>query len=146
MILGNPSHPVQVPRGSVKGFPIFGILSVAFPLLGIPLAYLTGMVVSMPTDGSGEPDSIGAFCAFAAILDVVILLSFISAIVALARTERWLILSLMGLILSFAPLVWFSPHDFFITLVFLMFPCALPALGVIVYYQRRKKRHETPVV
>ena len=38
-----------------------------------------------------------------------------------------------------------SPHDFFITLVFLMLLCVLPALGVVVYYQRKKKRDETPV-
>jgi DMSO reductase anchor subunit len=35
-----------------------------------------------------------------------------------------------------------SPHDFFITLVFLMLLCVLPALCVVVYYQRKKKRDE----
>lgn len=38
-----------------------------------------------------------------------------------------------------------SPYDFFVTLVFLMLLCVLPALCVVVYYQRKKKRDETPV-
>jgi hypothetical protein len=38
-----------------------------------------------------------------------------------------------------------SPQDFFVMLVFLMLLCVLPALGVVVYYQRRKKRDERPV-
>ena len=107
MILGYPSVPVQMPDSSVKGIPVFGILSLGFLLLGIPFAYFIGMVVSTPTDGSGQPNSIGAFCAFATFAGLVILSSFISAIVALARRERFLILSLMGLILSCAPIIWF---------------------------------------
>ena len=38
-----------------------------------------------------------------------------------------------------------SPQDFVVMLVFLMLLCVLPALGVVVYYQRRKKRDERPV-
>jgi hypothetical protein len=38
-----------------------------------------------------------------------------------------------------------SPYDFFVMLVFLMLLCVLPALCVVVHYQRKKKRDETPV-
>jgi hypothetical protein len=37
-----------------------------------------------------------------------------------------------------------SPQDFLVMLVFLMLMCVLPALGVVVYYQRRSKKDKTP--
>jgi hypothetical protein len=33
-----------------------------------------------------------------------------------------------------------SPYDFFVLLVFLMLLCVLPALCVVVHYQRKKKQ------
>ncbi len=38
-----------------------------------------------------------------------------------------------------------SPEDYFMMLVFIAAMCVLPALFVVVYYQRRSKRDEKPV-
>ncbi len=38
------------------------------------------------------------------------------------------------------------PEIWLVTLLFMAAMCVLPALCVVVYYQRRKKRDETPVV
>jgi hypothetical protein len=38
-----------------------------------------------------------------------------------------------------------SPHDFVVVLVVLMLLCVLPALGVVLYYQRKKNGDDTHV-
>jgi len=49
------------------------------------------------------------------------------------------------------PGMWWSrehkspPEIFVVMLLFMMAMCVLPALCVVVYYQKRKKRDETPV-
>ena len=51
----------------------------------------------------------------------------------------------------FEPDIWWShehkgsPEDFMVMLVFIATMCVLPALGVLVYYQRKSKKHETPL-
>ena len=109
MILGVPAHSTEKPVNvqPTERHPIFGILSIASPLLGIPIAYLIGMAVAVPTDGSGEPDNIGAICAFMSFSGLVILLGFVSAIVAFARRERLQILPVLGLVANIAPIAWF---------------------------------------
>src|SRR5579862_2776246 len=98
MILGVPANPIEMPGNiqPTKPYSIFGIISMAFPLLGIPAAYLIGSAYSVPTDGSGQPDSIGGFCMFMIFSELVIFLGFVSAVVALVRKERFLFLSLTG--------------------------------------------------
>jgi hypothetical protein len=108
MILGN--NPSQVSSNNTKlaeRQPVFGILSIALPVVGILIAYLIGMAVAMPTDASGEPDSIGAFCIFAELTCFAMLSGFVSAIVALSRKERLMIFPFLGMLASAAPIVWF---------------------------------------
>jgi O-antigen/teichoic acid export membrane protein len=51
----------------------------------------------------------------------------------------------------FEPDIWFTrehkndPSVWPVMLFFMVAMCVLPALGVVVYYQRRKKRDERPV-
>jgi hypothetical protein len=60
--------------------------------------------------------------------------------------------ALLAIVVTFMePDVWWShehkssPEDFVVMLVFLGVMCVLPALFVVGYYQRRRKRDETPV-
>lgn len=85
--------------------PIFGILSIAFPLLGIPVAYILGLAVSIPTDGTGQSDVWGAASAFAKLSCLAILAGFISASIALVRAERSRLLPLLGFMASAAPIL-----------------------------------------
>jgi hypothetical protein len=89
-----------------KRRPIFGVLSIAFPLAGIPISYLIGMAVAIP-DSSGEPDVWGAFAVFMMSAFFVIISGFVSAIVAFCRAERPMILPFLGLVANCAPIAWY---------------------------------------
>jgi hypothetical protein len=91
--------------------PVFGVFSLAFPLLGCPFAYLVGIIVSMPSDASGEPNNWGGLAVFMLFSGLVVLLGFISAIIALFRVERFLILPFLGLIASSAVVAFY--HFYF---------------------------------
>ena len=107
MILGVPTNRIEAPGEiqSTKRYPIFGILSIAFPLVGIPVAYWIGVAASVTSDGSGQTDGIGGSCAFIMFSVPTLLLGFTSAIVAFIRGEL-LLTSLLGLIANGAPIAW----------------------------------------
>lgn len=108
MILGVPANRIGMPGDiqPAKPYSIFGVISIAFPLLGIPVAHLIGAAYSVNTDGSGQIDYFGAFGIFMFFSVLVILSGSVSAIVALIRRERFLLLSLSGLVLNITPVVW----------------------------------------
>jgi hypothetical protein len=84
--------------------PFFGILSLAFPLLGIPLAYMLG------SSYSNEGEGMGRFVVFVGIGFLAVVAGFTSGLLGLARRERIPILSFAGLALNGLPAFWLLTH------------------------------------
>ena len=83
---------------NTKRPPIFGILSLLFPLIGIPLSYMS----TTPTqEGWGWN---GAMHLVIKVL-LAILCGVVCAFVGLARSEKWIVLSWLGLILNLSPII-----------------------------------------
>ena len=85
-----------------KRRPVCGICSVAFPLIGIALAYGVQLATSSYESGGGMVT--GFFMIM--ILAASFFLGLISAIVGLVRWERPIWFSLIGLCLNGSPLIW----------------------------------------
>jgi hypothetical protein len=98
---------VHLIYNQLKRLPVFGILSIVLPVSGISVAYLMEWPFPRRQDGSGEPNAIGAFCAFAELTCLALLSGFVSAIVALFRKDRLMILPFLGVLANAAPIVWF---------------------------------------
>jgi len=88
----------KLPRSS----PVFGMLSVVFPLLGVPFAYVYAHGPSSQAGWGME----GAVIVFG-IYSVSFLLGIISAIVGMVRLERFLVLPVIGFFLNGYPIFYF---------------------------------------
>jgi hypothetical protein len=78
--------------------PVFGVLSLVLPLVGAPLAYL----IAKPTEaGWGW----GGAMQLVVIISLVLLCGIVSAVIGLNRSEKYVGLSLLGLILNLLPIV-----------------------------------------
>jgi hypothetical protein len=82
-----------------KKRPAFGLLSLVFPLLGIPIAIL----ISKPASGSSLDSHWGYLSTFLWVAMPSISLGFISACVALIRSEPYRFLPWLGLVANIAP-------------------------------------------
>lgn len=82
-----------------KRWPIFGILSIAFPLFGVPLAFLLGVAANRSV--FQDPDNPEVWLGvgiFVQLSILAVLSGFISGIVALFRVERLKVLPLLALL------------------------------------------------
>ena len=82
--------------------PVFGILSLIFPLVGVPFAYIFAHGSSSEAGWGME----GAVIIFG-IYSVSFLLGIISAIVGMVRLERFIILPVIGFVLNALPVLYF---------------------------------------
>jgi hypothetical protein len=85
-----------------KRDPIFGVLSILFPLFGIPFAFLMANGQGAAGEGWGW---ISATLFFSVIS---IFLGFVSAIGSFCRSERYPILGFLGVVANIAPFLWFN--------------------------------------
>jgi hypothetical protein len=88
----------------VRRKPLFGVLSLILPLVGISLAYM----ISLSTSKGGE--GWGQLFVVVAIGGLSVLLGIISALVGLARAERLIFLSVLGLLFNGYHLLWLLTH------------------------------------
>jgi hypothetical protein len=84
--------------------PVFGMLSILFPLLGV----LCGVIQARFATGNGE--GWAEVSAFVHTFVVSILLGFITVVFSFLRLEKYRFLPVIGLILDVAPVVWFVFH------------------------------------
>ena len=82
--------------------PIFGVLSIVCPLIGIPFAF------SMAHNQGGAGEGWGAISALLFFSIGSIFFGFISAIVSLCRSEKYPFLALIGFVVNIAPILWFN--------------------------------------
>jgi len=85
-----------------RSWPIFGILSVIFPLIGIPIAYIHAHGPSSQ-EGWGMEGAAIIFCIYS----VSFLLGIISAIVGVIRMEKFILLPAIGFFLNGLPIYYF---------------------------------------
>ena len=83
-----------------KGTPTCGILSIAAPLIGVPIALGIGRNVQ------GESWGFGGVIVFIFLSLGALLVGLISALVGLHRGERVRFLSVLGLILNVGIFLW----------------------------------------
>lgn len=79
--------------------PVFGAFSVVLPLVGVPFAYF----VTRPSEAG---DGWGGAIQLVLIIGATLLSGFVSAVIGLARSEKYIGLSFLGLVLNLAPIVW----------------------------------------
>jgi hypothetical protein len=84
--------------------PVFGVLSLAFPLLGVPFAYFLGC------NTSNEGEGMGRFVVFVGGGFLCVVAGFTSALLGIARKERMLLLPFIGLIVNGLPAYWLLTH------------------------------------
>jgi len=80
--------------------PVYGILSIAAPLLGLALA-----IVSVRAIQASDTLGIGAFFCIVTIMPIAFLVGTVLAIVALRRRERFRALPVLGLVFNLGPLL-----------------------------------------
>ncbi len=80
--------------------PLFGALSIIFPALGIPYAYMI-MRAGQPDEGRWAPLITFVFFCYLALV-----LGLISVIAAYLRWEKYGVLPLIGFLLNAMPLLW----------------------------------------
>jgi hypothetical protein len=83
-----------------KRLSIFGMLSLLFPLVGIPVSY-------MNTTPMQEGWGWGGAMHLLMKITLMLLCGIVSACIGLSRSEKWIALSLFGLILNILPIMWF---------------------------------------
>jgi heme/copper-type cytochrome/quinol oxidase subunit 4 len=91
-------------KQSQKKPPVFGVLSLAFPLLGVPFAYFLGC------NTSSEGEGMGRFVVFVGVGFLAVVAGFTSALLGFARKERMPLLSLIGFIVNGLPAFWLLTH------------------------------------
>ncbi len=89
---------------SKKKLPVFGSLSIVFPVFGV----LIGFMMEHTVHGNGE--GWAEFVVFCHYFSVGVGLGFISALVSFIRRERFLFLPVVGIIINAAPVVfvWYN--------------------------------------
>ena len=91
---------------SHKKAPIFGVISLILPILGVPIAYLVLVVLSM----FFEVDSLVMFANFIIIAFFILIFGLVSAGIGLFRRESFLVFTLLGLLLNLCPIIWAFCH------------------------------------
>ncbi len=89
---------------SEKNTPVYGMLSIGIPVAGFLLGLLAiEVMASRGRDGWG----FGRFFVFLGIMLLASLSGSVCALLAFGRNEKYWILPILGIVLSFGPILWF---------------------------------------
>jgi hypothetical protein len=94
------SGTASAPKRQKRHAPLFGTLSIIFPALGLPYAYMI-MRAGQPDEGRWAPLITFVFFCYLALV-----LGLISVIAAYLRWEKYGFLPLIGCLVNAAPLLW----------------------------------------